>query len=100
MMVPTVIAIAAPSAVRITHWIASPRSGSSPRVRARTALNNATPTVTSGKTAATAISNCRVRAIGVPPLIGCGGSGREDLRNRGVTEKDDEPNAQHHLRDE
>src|SRR3954471_2389751 len=99
MIVPTVIAIAAPTAVRITHWIASPRSGSSPRTRAYHASHSATPTASSGNTAATALSAVRVRWV-IGCLLSLGWSGGEHLRHRRIAEKDHETEAEHDLGDE
>src|SRR3954470_12503285 len=100
MIVPTVIAIAAPTAVRITHWIASPRSGSSPRTRACQASHRASPIASSGNTAATATTAVRVlRAISFSFVLVCesGVSCGEHLGHRRIAEKDHEAEAEHDL---
>src|SRR3954453_13467760 len=99
MIVPTVIAIAAPIAARITHWTASPRSGSSARTsrtRCRAASNSITPTPISGNSAASATPTVWMRLLMRVSFV----SDREDLRHRRIAEEQQEPEAEHDLRDE
>src|SRR4051794_39559821 len=99
MIVPTVIAMAAPTAVRITHWIASPRSGSSARTRSRTAVNRVSPSASSGKTRASPRAVVLVKWMSMLASL-LEGSRGEHFRHGRVAEEHDEAEAEHHLGDE
>src|SRR4051794_25578933 len=95
MIVPTVIAMAAPIAARITHCTASPRSGSSSRTRRRAASNSAMPNPTSGNSAANVTRSACTRL-----LISLLPSNRQDFRHGGVAEEQQKTEAEHDLGDE
>src|SRR4051812_22186733 len=97
MIVPTVIAITALIAQIITHATASPRSGSSPRTRARAASSSISPSPISGKSAASDIRH-EVACLGMS--VSFAWSDREHFRHGRIAEEQQEPEADDDLRDE